>query len=104
MHLHAVLILQGLARLDAHEHLLGGGVLLAEVVHVVGGHQGDVQLLGKLDQRIGHLSFALDAMVLNLQEIVALAHDALIASGHGLGLLQAAGKHQAGNISGEAGG
>lgn len=47
LHAHAAGILEGFARLDAHEHFLGVGVLFLQVVAVVGGHQGHVQLPGQ---------------------------------------------------------
>ena len=42
---HAARVVQGLAHLDAHEHVLHLGVLPAQVVGVVGGDEGDARLL-----------------------------------------------------------
>ena len=43
--LHPARLVHRLAHLDAHEHILGPGVLPGQVVGVVGGHQRDARLL-----------------------------------------------------------
>ena len=81
---HAVRLVHGLARLDAHEHVLVIGVLLLSVVGVVGDGQGDAQLFREADQPLGGLPFLPDAVVLDLQVEVLRAEKGLQVQGAGL--------------------
>ena len=63
---HPAGLVQGLACLDAHEDVLGLGVLPAQVVGVVGGDEGDARLLAEADDLGVHLLLGGDAVVLEL--------------------------------------
>src|SRR5699024_3967902 len=58
LELHLVGVLDGVAGLDAEQDLLNPGVLLAEVVGVIGGRHGDAGIPGQLDQ-LGQIGFVL---------------------------------------------
>ena len=75
LHAHTVGIIQGFARLDAHEHILGFGVLAGEVVAVVGGHQGDARALAHVDDAGDDALFIGNAVILDFQEEIALAEE-----------------------------
>ena len=64
---HAVLLVHGLARLDAHEHVLVIGVAFLQIVGVVGQHQGDARLPVKAVVAVGRQTLLPDAVVLDLQ-------------------------------------
>ena len=72
---HAVGVLQPLARLDAHEHILHHRVLSGEVVGVVGGHQGNPRLSVEAENPGVHRLLLVDAVVLNLQVVAVLPKD-----------------------------
>ena len=61
---HAVGIGQGLARLDADEHLLGAVISLVEVMHVVGGDEGQAHLFREGDDPRDDLLVLLHPVVL----------------------------------------
>src|SRR5437899_7969252 len=50
---HPVLVVERLARVDAQEHVVGGGVRLAQVVGVAGGHQRQAEPVGHVDGALG---------------------------------------------------
>ena len=102
-HAHPAGVGERLAGLDAHEHLLGLGVLPVDVVAVVGDHQGDVQPPGQPHQAGGRLLFLGDAVVLQLDEEIALAVDVLIGQGHLFRLFLLPRQHQLGQVPGQAG-
>ncbi len=103
LHAHALHIVQRFAGLDAHQHLLGGGILPGQIMAVVGCHQWDAGLGGQSHQaRQGHL-FLADAMVHHLDKVVALAHDVLHHQGVRLRLIVAAIQQQAGQFARQAG-
>ena len=64
---HPVLIVQGLAGLNAQQHVMGLSVLLAEVVRVVGADQGQPGLLVNPQQASVHHSLIPNAVILELQ-------------------------------------
>ena len=66
-------ILQHLAGLDADQGVLGLGMLAAEVMGVIGGHQRDFQLPGDLDQPGHLLALDIQAVVHDLDKEVVLA-------------------------------
>ena len=45
--------LRSLAGVDAQQHVVGGGVVLAEVMGVAGGHQRQAELVGDVDRPLG---------------------------------------------------
>ena len=63
-HAHALLVREGFAGLDAHQHFLGRGVFFLEIVTVVGSHQGDVHFPGDGDQA-GQNGFLLPDVVVH---------------------------------------
>ena len=63
--------------LDADEHLLGAVIPLVEIVHVVGGDEGQPHLLGKCDNPRDDLLVLLHAVVLEL-EVVAIREKLLV--------------------------
>ena len=71
---HPVGLVHQPSHLDAHEHVLGAGVLFAQVVGVVGGHQGDAGLLVDAEDAVQHHLLLLDAVVLDFQVVVPLPH------------------------------
>ena len=103
VHAHAVLVGQGLARLDAHQHLLGSGVLAGQVVAVVGHHQRNVHLPGQAHQPGVHRPLVRQAVVLQLDEEVVLPEDVDIAPGHLPGFVLPAVQQQLGQVAGQAG-
>jgi hypothetical protein len=77
---------------------------LIEIVAIVGGHQGDAQFAAQFDQALVDLFLNRNAVVLQFQEIIALAKKLLIVPGRLLGLVHLVGQNVLGNVSFEAGG
>ena len=90
--------------MDAHEHFLGVGVLFLQVVAVVGGHQGHVQLPGQGHQPGQHDTLLPDAVVHDLDEEILLAEDVLHLPHIGHGVLVPVLEEQLGQVPGQAGG
>ena len=67
LELHPVRIVHGLARLDAHEHVLAVGVLFIYIMRIVGEHQRDAGVPGETAQAHGGFPLLGDAVVLDLQ-------------------------------------
>ena len=103
VHAHAVLVLQRLARLDAHQHLLHLGILAGQIVAVVGAHQRDVHLPRQLDEPGQHLLLLGDAVILQLDEEVAPSEDVQIALGHGARVVLPPVQQQLGQVARQAG-
>ena len=76
-HAHAVLVIEGFAGLDAHEHFLGLGVLFLQVVAVVGSYQRHIHFPGQLDQPGQHQLFVADAVIHDFNIEIPLAEDVL---------------------------
>ncbi len=68
-------ILDGLARLYADHHVLGVGVLFAEIVAVVGRDQRNAGVLAQAQQVGADLVLLLQALVLNLEEEILCAEE-----------------------------
>ena len=102
--LEAVGIVQARAGVDAQQHVLDGGVLLGDVVEVVGRHQRGVHRLGDLEQVLGHALLDVEAVVHQLDEVAVPAEHVLELAGglHGLVELSQpqAGLHLAGGAAG----
>ena len=96
-------VLHGFAHLDAHEHVLDGGVLPGEVVGVVGGHQGDPRLLVEAEQALEDGLLLGDAVVLDLQVVAVRPEEVPHLEGVGLGPLVVAPQQQPGHLAGQAG-
>ncbi|MCG3774995.1 MAG: hypothetical protein JW395_1823 [Nitrospira sp.] len=84
---HALGIVDGLARRDAHQDLVSAGVILAEVVRVVGGDHRDAGLYRQAVD-LGRQPFVLfEAVVLDFEEEVLLPEHLLIAIGIAFGFV-----------------
>ena len=75
LELHFIRILNGLAGLDAEQDALHFGILLAQIVGVVGGCHGNAGLPCKLDELRQHSIILFQTMVLKLDIIVSLAEE-----------------------------
>ncbi len=84
---HPVLIVDGLAGLDAQQHVVGLRVLLPEVVCVIGAHHGQTRLLVDPEDALVHDLLVPDAVVLELQVEVVRAEDIRQLQGVVLGVL-----------------
>ena len=101
---HTVLIVHGFSGLDAQQHIVAFGVLLPEIVGVVGADQGNARLLVQAQQAPVHRDLLGNAVILKLQIEVALAQNVLHGQGIFLGPVIVAVYQAAGNFSGQAGG
>ena len=101
---HPVRVVHRLAHLDAHEHVLGGGVLPGEVVGVVGGHQGDPRLLVEAGQTAEDRRVLWEAVVLDLQVVAVLPEERPHLQGLPLGPLVVPRPQHPGDRPGQAGG
>ena len=81
LELHAIGFLDGLAGLDANHHILGMGIVLAQIVAVVRSHQGEAQVFLQAKQRGLYLVFLSQALVLNFQEEVFFAENFAVRGG-----------------------
>ena len=72
---HAILVREAGAGLDAQQHVVRDRVFLAQVVHVVGGHQLETRAGGDLGHALVDLGQFFDAGLLHLQVDVALPED-----------------------------
>ena len=68
---------QGLAGLDAQQHVLGLSVRLACVMRVVGDDGPDAELAADLGQAVADPPLDVQAVVHQLEEVVLLAEDVL---------------------------
>ena len=101
---HPVPVLHQLARLDAHEHVLHGGVLPGEIVAVVGGSQWNACLLAQSqDARIDRLLLG-KVVVLDFQIIAVLAEQFPHLQGVGAGPLVVAVAQPPGDLPPQTGG
>ena len=48
LELHAGRVIHGLAHLNRHQHVLNARIRLSQIMRVIGRHQTDIQLSGKL--------------------------------------------------------
>ena len=72
---------------DTQQGVVGVGVLGMDVVEVVGGHQGQVQVLGDAEQVAADLVLDRQAMVHKLDVEIALPEDVAELGGSGPGVL-----------------
>ena len=91
----ALLVLDLLARADAEQHVVGVGVVLEQVVRVVGGHEGQARALVDAGEGPGHPLLLLEAVLHDLEEEAALVEDLAELPDHpqGLGLVAVAQRH-----------
>ena len=100
---HAVLIIHGLAGLDAQQNIVALGVLFAQIVGVVGAHQGDARLVVDAQQGAVHGGLVGNAVILQFQIEIALSENALHFQSVGLRALVIAVHDAAGDLTGQAG-
>ena len=79
--LHAMRIAHGLAGLDAEQDFLGVGVLVVEIVAIVGGDERDAGFFRKANEFGIDALFDGQALVLNLQKEIAFTEDVAQAVG-----------------------
>ena len=103
-HAHALAVLQRLARLDAHEHLLRARVFTPKVMAVIGHNQRDAGVLRQRDQLWHHLFLLHDGVIHQLNEIIIPAHDAQHQQCMGPGVLISSFQQQLGQFPRQAGG
>ena len=103
LHPQAVGVVHRLAHLDAHEGVLHLRVLPAEVVGVVGHHQGDAGLLVDADKPLVDHRVVGQVVVLQLQVVAVLPEQLPHLQGGGLGPLVVARQDQPGHLPGLAG-
>ena len=76
---HPLGIVHALARADAHQHVVRRGVLLAQVVAVVGGDDRQAEVLAELQQLGIGAALTVDTMVHELQIHVVVSQDLAVA-------------------------
>ena len=81
---HALGVVHAGGGLDAQQDVVGLGVVGAQVVAVVGGHQRQLEVIGKLDQEIIDRGLLRDAVGLQFQ-IEPVREQGSVLSGHGHG-------------------
>ena len=99
---HPVLVVDGLAGLDAQQHVVGLRVLLPEVVGVVGAHHGQPRLLVEPEDALIHDLLVPDAVVLELQVEVVRAEDVRQLQGVVPGILVLPVPQPPGDFAGQA--
>ena len=103
LELHAAGAVHGLAGLDAQQDVLGLGVFGLQVVHVVGGHQGQPPAGRQLEQGLVDLELLRQVVGLDLQ-VEAPGEDLGVLPGRGLGALGVVVDQALGHLAVEAGG
>ena len=101
---HPAGVVLHLAGLDAHQNVLSPGVLLFQIVGVVGAHQGDARLFVDAGQARDNGGVVLQPVVLELQVVIPPAEEGVHLHRVGLGPLVVAVSDAAGQLPGEAGG
>ena len=102
--IQTALLLDGAAGLDAHKHPVHLLVGSADVMAVVGNHQGDAGLPGQLFQAGVHIVFVFEAVILKLQKEIVRAKNLPVAQGRLFGGGVLAPQQGPGNLAGDAGG
>ena len=100
---HAVLIVHGLAGLDAQENVMALGVLLPEIVGVVGADQRDTRLVVHPQQGAVNNGLVGNAVILQLQIEVALPQNVPHFQRVGLGPVVIAVDDATGDLTGQTG-
>ena len=72
---------------DAQQVLVGGGVLLVDVVRVVGGDRRDAEVLAQAQQPVADAGLDVEPVVHQLEEVVVPAEDVLEVAGRLPGLV-----------------
>ena len=100
---HPGFVREVLTRLNADQGVVSRVVAGLEKVEVVGGHQGDPEFLGELDETLVDLLLFLNPVSLHLQ-VVVLAKDVQEISGRLLCCGEAIGAQQVGDLAADASG
>ena len=103
LELHPVGVLNGLAGLDAQQDALHLGILFPQVVGVVGSRHGDARLPRQFDELRQNDVVFLEAVILQLKVIVALAEEILIPERSRFCPLVIPGKDGLRDLTGKAG-
>ena len=85
---HAILVRQLFPRLQTKQNIVRIGVFCISIMHIVGGHQGDIQFSAHLQENGIYLPLFRQAMVLKFQKEVTLSEAILILSGSLLSLVK----------------
>ena len=97
-----LLIIDGVAGLDAGEQKLHAAVLFFEVVGVIGGHQPHAELPGQADEIREDLPLLRDTVVLQLDVVIFRAEEIAVPGGGLPGLLVIAGLQCPGHFARQA--
>ena len=104
LELHALRVGDGGAEADAEQRVVGLAVVRVDVVRVVGGDDGEVEVLAELEQAVAHPGLDVEAVVHQLEEEVLLAEDVLELRGGRPGLLVVADAQPGLDLAGRAAG
>ena len=85
--LEAILVVNLGAGLDAEHHVVGVRVFAAQVMGIVGGDEGDVEVFFQAEEIVVDLAFGFEALVLDFEIEVAAAEDVLVLKRDALGFL-----------------
>ncbi len=84
VHLQLALgIVDGSVRADAEQHVVGLGVLRLQIMHVIGGHQGQAPAGGQVQEGRVHLDLLREVIGLGLQ-VETIPEDLGVLPGRGL--------------------
>ncbi len=97
-------VVDGVRGLHAEQDFVGVVVVFAEVVAVVGGDEGDVELFFHAEEVGVDFLFQFEALVLDFEEEVSAAEDFLVLAGGFFGVFVFAGHEVGADFSGEAAG
>ena len=86
-HAHALLVGEGRTSIHAEQNVVRVGVILVEVMGIVGGDQRQTHLLGQIDDPLGTDSLVLQTGILDLQ-IVPVAEHLRVPGDHLFGVIQ----------------
>ena len=101
---HSVLISQLFGCLDAQEDIMGLFILPVRIMHIVGSHKRDIQLLAHGKKRRVHRTLGGNPMILKFQEIIILSKTGLVFQRRFFGFVNQAFLDIAGHLSCQTGG
>ena len=85
--LEALGVVHAAGGLDAEQDFVGAGVVGGDVVAVVGGDERDVEFALHLEERVADGFVGGEAVVLDFEEVVALAEEVFVEAGGAFGLV-----------------
>ena len=100
-HLPSLVIMDGRVGSNTHQQVVGRGILLIDVVDIVGGHQRNAQLLANSHQALIYLLQFRDGVPLYFQ--VEIAKGLLIPQSRLLRLIKPPLQNELGNLTGNTG-